>query len=201
MLRLTDFTAGYGATPIARVREMQAQPGEATLLLGPSGSGKTTVLLAIAGHARTLSGAAVLEGWSPKREPAGFIFQDLHLVQGLSALDNVLLAPFAQGRKQERARAVSLLERMGLAQDAAKPAQRLSRGQAQRVAIARALLMRPKLLLADEPTASLDDDACADVFAMLLEAARETNSPLVIATHDQRLKARVSSVVSVERAA
>lgn len=200
MLRLTDFTAGYGRTAVARVAHLEAAPGEATLLLGPSGSGKTTVLLAIAGHARTLSGRADLEGWTARKDPAGFIFQDLHLVTGLSALDNVLLSPFARGKKQDRARALALLERMGLGAQARMPAERLSRGQAQRVAIARALLITPKLLLADEPTASLDDNACADVLALLQEAARDANAPLIIATHDQRLKARVANAVAVERA-
>lgn len=200
MLRVTGLIAGYGRTPVARLEAITAPAGEAALLIGPSGVGKTTILLAIAGHARRFAGAVDLPGWTPRRAPAGVIFQDLHLIAGLSALDNVLIAPFAVSRPQDRARARALLEQMGLGAAMTLPADRLSRGQAQRVAIARALLMRPPLLLADEPTASLDDAACADVLALLLAAARETGAPLLIATHDARVKAVVPAAAQVERA-
>jgi putative ABC transport system ATP-binding protein len=200
MLRITDLVAGYGRTPIARLAALTAAPGEAALLIGASGIGKTTVLLAIAGHARRFSGHVDLPNWTPRTAPAGFIFQDLHLVAGLTALENVLIAPFALGKRQDRTRARALLEQLGLSAVTTQPAERLSRGQAQRVAIARALLMQPPLLLADEPTASLDDDACLDVLALLLQAARDTGAPLLIATHDARVKTAVPRQARVERA-
>jgi putative ABC transport system ATP-binding protein len=200
VLRVSDFSAGHGRVCLARTPDFTTQPGTATLLLGPSGIGKTTILLAIAGFARVFSGAATVEGWDKALKPAGFIFQDLHLIAGLTTLENVLLAPFAQGARQDKAAARALLTRLGLEAVMHAKAERLSRGQAQRAAIARALLMRPALLLADEPTASLDDQACAEVCTLLLTAAQETGAPLVIATHDARVKARITDHVTLEAA-
>lgn len=209
MLTVRDLVAGYGKTQVARLPWLSLAGGEGALLLGPSGAGKTSLLLAMAGLAQVMGGdieigdqnLARLDGRQIERFRAahiGFVFQDLHLVTGLSVLDNVLLAPFAAGRPQDRGRALELLDRLGLAGAAKRPAETLSRGQAQRVAIARALLQTPRLVLADEPTASLDDAACERVADLLLEGARETGAALLIATHDQRLRARIGQVVEVE---
>jgi putative ABC transport system ATP-binding protein len=209
MLLIQDLAAGYEAGPVARLPWLRVEPGQAALLLGASGSGKTSLLLAMAGLARIHAGVVELDdvnlaGLSRgdfdrfRGQRIGLIFQDLHLFAGLSVLDNVLLAPFAAGLPQNRGAAASLLERLGLADHAARPAERLSRGQAQRVAIARAMLLRPKLILADEPTASLDDAACDGVCDLLLAAARDTGAALLIATHDQRLKARIDVSVEAE---
>lgn len=211
MLRIDQLVAGYGAQPIARLEQLELQPGEAARLVGPSGVGKTTLLLGIAGLARVFGGGVTIDGTATNTLGAGqrdrfrgrhigMVFQDLHLVAGLSALDNILLAPFAGGVKQDKARALSLLEALGLGGFAKRPAEKLSRGQAQRVAIARAMLLKPKVLLADEPTASLDDQSCAIVCDLLLNAASEAGAALVIATHDARLHARVPRSVSVAAA-
>lgn len=211
MLRIEKFVAGYRSGAVASLPQLDVANGEAALILGPSGSGKTTLLLAIAGLARKFGGAVSVDGQDPfALKPAerdrfrggsiGFVFQDLHLVTGLSTFDNVLLAPFAAHQKQDRERARALLDELGLASVAHKPAERISRGQAQRAAIARAMLLRPKVLLADEPTASLDDAACDVVAGLLLRAAAETGAALVIATHDARLKARIPKSVAAEPA-
>lgn len=209
MLTLRDLVADYGEAPVARLPWLSLESGQAALLLGPSGVGKTSLLLAIAGLARIFAGDVEVDDQNLARldrrriqrfraAHIGFVFQDLHLVTGLSVLDNVLLAPFASGRAQDRDRARSLLERLGLGEAAKRPAETLSRGQAQRVAIARALLQTPRLILADEPTASLDDSACERVADLLLEGARESGAALLVATHDQRLRARIGQVVEVE---
>jgi putative ABC transport system ATP-binding protein len=206
MLSLHDLRAGYRNQAVVQLAELKLSKGEAALILGPSGVGKTTLLLAMAGLARVFSGAIMIDGavitsmsGSEKDRlrgrAIGFVFQDLHLIAGLSALDNVLLAPFASGAKQDKARALSLLSELNLADLAHRRAETLSRGQAQRIAIARAMLTCPNVLLADEPTASLDDEACETVCALLLRAAAETGAALVIATHDGRLKARIPRVV------
>lgn len=211
MLEVARLVAGYGGKPVARLPSVSIPAGEAAVIAGPSGSGKTTVLLAIAGLAETLGGTVSIAGVNVadlrgrrrdrhRGRSIGLIFQDLHLVPGLSALDNMLLAPFAGGAKPDRARAVALLERLGVADRRDAHAEKLSRGQAQRVAIARALMMRPQLILADEPTASLDDDACGSVVALLLETARESGAALMVATHDARVRARIPAIVMAEAA-
>ena len=209
MLDIDGLAGGYGARPVARLGRLTLAPGEAALLTGPSGSGKTTLLLTIAGLARRHAGRATVDGVDPYDLPParrdrfrgrtiGFVFQDLHLVAGLSALDNVLLAPFAAGAPQDRARALALLGELGLGGAAHAPAASLSRGQAQRVAIARAVLQKPKLILADEPTASLDDEAAAAVCELLLAAAAANGAALVVATHDRRLRERVARQTAIE---
>ena len=209
MLSVRNLVAGYAGRAVAALPALELDAGDIALLLGPSGSGKTTLLMAIAGLAQALSGEVTIgKAEITSMPPAardrfrgraiGLVFQDLHLIPGLSTLDNLLLAPFASGLAQDRGRALGLLDELGLADKAHRPSETLSRGQAQRAAIARAMLIRPKLILADEPTASLDDDACAGVFELLSKAARETGAALLIATHDQRLRARVSTAVQAE---
>lgn len=209
MLVVESLTAGYGAAPVARLSGLTLGAGEAGLILGPSGSGKTTLLLAIAGLVRTFAGRVEVDEMAVaslsvsardrwRGRSVGFVFQDIHLIAGLSVLDNLLLAPYAAGLRQDRARALALLETLGLADKAHRPAQTLSRGQAQRAAIARAMLLKPSLILADEPTASLDDLACETVCNLLLSAAAETGAALLISTHDQRLKARIAHSVAAE---
>ena len=122
----------------------------------------------------------------------------MHLIPGLSALDNLLLAPFAAGVRRDRTKAQGLLERLGLSNRIHARAETLSRGEAQRTAIARAMLLYPYLILADEPTASLDDEACTAVLDLLLQATRESGAALVIATHDARVRARVSNRARAE---
>lgn len=211
MLEVSDFVAGYGGRPIARLRHLSVAAGESAVLSGASGSGKTTLLLGIAGLAERVNGTVHVDGEDLGRlgprardrnrgRHIGLIFQDLHLVPGLTAADNMLLAPFATGVRGDRVRARALLDRLGVDHKSNARAETLSRGEAQRVAIARAMLMEPRLILADEPTASLDDDACAAVLALLIEATCETGAALVIATHDARVRRQVSQVVTAEAA-
>ena len=212
MLLAEGLEAGRGDRPVARLSALSVKAGEAALLLGPSGAGKTTLLLALAGLAKSFSGrvriaetdilglrGAALDRFRGRH--IGFVFQDIHLLPGLSALDNLLLSPFAAGVAQDRERARALLTSLGLGDKADRAAERLSRGEAQRAAIARAMLLRPQLILADEPTASLDDPAAEAVASLLLQAAAETGAALVVATHDARLKARIANQVMVEAVA
>lgn len=211
MLAVKDLIAGYGGHAIARLGHLSVAAGEAAVLTGASGSGKTTLLLAIAGLADRLEGAIGVQGEDigvlgarardrHRGRHIGMIFQDLHLIPGLSAIDNLLVAPFATGAPRDAGRAMELLDRLGVAARAHARSETLSRGEAQRTAIARAMLMRPQLILADEPTASLDDEACDAVLDLLHEATRETGAALVIATHDSRVKAAIANVAMAEAA-
>jgi putative ABC transport system ATP-binding protein len=210
MLLINRLEAGYGTTALVSLDRLAVLPGQAALLTGSSGAGKTTLLLAVAGLADVLAGELSLGGTDlrPLSKRArdrhrgrniAVIFQDLHLVAGLTAMENMLLAPYATGSRQDGARAQLLLDRLGVGHHARRKADSLSRGEAQRVAIARAMLVRPQVILADEPTASLDDESCDRVISLLMDAAEESGAALVVATHDGRIKHRIRAHVAVEK--
>lgn len=174
--------------------------GEHAIILGPSGCGKSTLLHLLAAILTPQQGEVRVAGidlrtLSPRAADAwrgstvGFLPQKLALVPSLSVRENLLMAAYANGRTADASRASAVLRALGMEDKAnAKPHQ-LSQGQQQRVAIARALFNHPALLLADEPTANLDDDACAAVIGLLTAQAGENGASLVIATHDARVLA------------
>ena len=197
--------------PVIDIPALSIAAGERLAITGPSGSGKTSLAYLLSGIERcrgtirwdgvdlaSLSETA-RDRW--RRRHVGFVFQDFHLVPGMDALSNVLVACWferLQAPAELAARAGALLERFGV------PAGRrdvltLSRGEQQRVAIARALLHRPALLVADEPTASLDADNAAQVGALLLEAAAEQGSTLLVVTHDAALMASLPRTLRLVR--
>lgn len=208
-IQTVGLRVGHRGTAVAAVPDLALSAGEARLLLGPSGSGKSTLLMTLAGLIAPVSGevslnAISLSSLAPaardrlRGRKVGLIFQDIHGVPGLSVLANVLLGAFATGLRQDRGRAMHLLERVGLASLAARRFETLSRGEAQRVAIARALVLGPAVILADEPTASLDDANAETVADLLLAMASETEAALVIATHDRRLRGPIDQVLEME---
>ncbi|WP_374497628.1 ABC transporter ATP-binding protein [Vogesella indigofera] len=195
---------GGGKSPLVEVLhgiDLQLVEGEFAALLGPSGSGKSTLLNIMglletptAGELRIADTAtASLDDAARtalRNRYLGFVFQFHHLLPAFSALENVMMPLFAgQGRvtSQDRQRAAMLLQRVGLAEHAAKQPVQLSGGQQQRVAIVRALMNRPRLVLADEPTGNLDTQTANEVFALLHELNREDGTTFLIVTHDQRL--------------
>lgn len=199
MIDIETLDVGRDGRAIARLAPARLAPGSAWRLPGPSGSGKTTALFTLAGLLPPVAGSVTWadSGAALRRGEAAVVFQDLLLVDGLDVLENVLLAPFALGRPQDAAAARALLDRLGVGHLAGRRADRLSRGEAQRVAVARALVGVPRLLLADEPTASLDDAHAAATADLLLEAAAASGAALVIATHDSRLAARIPQALAL----
>ena len=202
MFILQNLTHAYDGTTVLNVASWQAAQGAQWLMLGPSGSGKTTLLHVLAGILRPSAGqvtvaaqdlmalsASALDRFRGKN--VGIVLQRLHLIDSLTVLNNLLLAQYMAGEKQDAARVREVLASLDLADKAGARPHEMSLGQAQRVAVARAVVNRPKLLLADEPTSNLDDTRCMQVLDLLLDQAKACGATLVIATHDQRIKARV----------
>ena len=212
MLKLTNVTLGYGKKPVLEMGSLQIEKGGRFLISGPSGSGKTTLLYAIAGLLPVMSGTITIDGTNitAMGESArdkfrgahiGTIFQTLHLVRSLSVLDNLMLAFYAAGQKQDKTRATHMLHRLGIEDKKDALPEQLSQGQAQRVAIARAVLHRPSLILADEPTSSLDDKAAARVIEIILKVAEEAGAALLVSTHDNRIRQHFKQTMQFEEKA
>jgi len=187
----------------------QVVRGETWLVLGPSGSGKTTLLHILAGILRPSAGSITVAGQNLatlaagdidrfRGQHIGIVLQRLHLIASLTVMNNLLLAQYLAGLPQDRDRARSVLENLGIGDKADSSPHQLSHGQAQRVAVARAVINRPQLLLADEPTSNLDDARCREAFELLSSQAAACNATLVIATHDQRIRERVSNRLTLE---
>jgi len=169
------------------------------MILGKSGSGKTTLLHILGGllnpkRGKVMIGETDLYQLSETKrdkhrgQHIGLVFQKAHLIAALSVEDNLLLAQYFSGTTQDKTRIAEVLKSLNLGEKGQSKVKSLSQGEQQRVTIARALLNRPKLLLADEPTASLDDDNAMAVITLLKEQAEMNNASLIIATHDQRVK-------------
>ena len=199
MLQSDSLTLGYGRDWTLSLPALSLPRAQHCLLLGPSGSGKTTVLHALAGLLKPLSGEIRIEGTDITQFSAremdrfrayriGIVFQALRLIPSLTVLENLMISSLFADRRTDRAKAMDMLARVGLDAKANDKPETLSQGQAQRVAIARALINRPLLLLADEPTSSLDDKHCDAVIELLLTEAKGIGTSLVIATHDHRLR-------------
>jgi putative ABC transport system ATP-binding protein len=192
----------YRAGPELRFPDLDLPQGGVLLLQGPSGSGKSTWLALAAGLLHATSGQIVVAGqdlgvlrqvatdaW--RARAIGFLPQRLHLSEALTVAGNLALAQWAAGLPDDPAAVRQVLGSLGLAELAARRPGQLSGGQAQRVALARAVLLHPRVILADEPTASLDDDAAQSALQLLVDTAARLRASLVIATHD----ARVSSAL------
>ena len=210
MLLARSLLHRYDDRVVLNAPDLDLARGEHCALIGASGTGKTTLLHILAGILRPSAGEATLEGealypttprddrWRAKR--IGVVPQKLHLLASLSALDNVRLARYLVGADDDdRARAV--LVQLGLQQRLHARPEKLSAGEQQRVAIARAIVNSPRLLLADEPTSSLDDDNTEQAVDLLFEAARISDALLIVATHDGRIRDRFARTLTLTRPA
>ncbi len=193
------------------IPKLDVAPGSSLGVRGPSGAGKTTLFHCLAGIAAPTSGQVHWDGADICTLPAeacdrwrhrhlGLVFQDFHLIDGLSALDNVLLpAHFDRWKpaSELRHRARELLTSVGITVFD-RLAALLSRGERQRVALARALLFKPSIVMADEPTASLDPDHRTQIGDLLVEMVRSQGATLIVISHDQELLSRLDRCVSLQ---
>ena len=182
---------------------------ESAAIVGASGSGKSTLLAIVAGLDTPTSGTVRLCGVDlfsldedaraeVRAERLGFVFQSFQLLGNLTALENVMLPLELQGRPDARAAAREMLGRVGLGQRLGHYPKVLSGGEQQRVALARAFVVRPAVLLADEPTGSLDFATGANVMALMFELNREAGTTLVLVTHDREIAARCDRQLRIE---
>jgi len=203
MIQSRQLSYSYpGQTPL-RFPDLQAPQGALILLSGPSGCGKSSWLamvaalmppgsgtLCVAGEELTQLRGATCDAW--RARTIGFLPQKLHLSAALRVQENLAMAQWAAGQPEDTARILVTLEQLGVADLAKRYPRQLSGGQAQRVALARAVLLQPKVILADEPTASLDDAAAGASVKLLLDTASASGATLVIATHDSRIASLIS---------
>ena len=205
MIRTQRLGYRYPAGPALAFPDVDVPQGGTLLLQGRSGTGKSTWLALVAGLLTASEGDVTVAGqdlralqrgardtWRGRH--VGFLPQKLHLSDALSVERNLGVAFFAAGLREDRAAIAAALRALDVHQLAHRLPQQLSGGQAQRVALARATLLQPQVLLADEPTASLDDEAAAAALALLQASARRCNATLVIATHDARVRDALAGV-------
>lgn len=206
-----SYVRGGTSTRVLNGCDLTVRRGECVYLVGPSGSGKTTllsiigcVLQADAGRVRILGrdvqSLSTAEKSELRRRGIGFVFQRFHLVRGLSALDNVCLPLTLDGVDRPTAvrRGRELLDRVGLADKVRQDPRRLSVGQCQRVALARALAADPPLILADEPTASLDAELGQQAMQLLRDLTVELRKTVIVVTHDPRIEAFADRILVME---
>lgn len=188
--------------------DFELPPGQHLLLRGASGAGKSTLLALLSGLLRIQTGrvtvagtllggqsARALDAW--RGATLGVVPQRLHLSAALTVAENLALPALAAGQAADTSRAEALMQSLGIADLAARRPHQLSVGQAQRVALARALMRRPQLLLADEPSANLDDHHIAQMLDLLLDTAAQQGCTLVVASHDARVVERLHGVTEV----
>ncbi len=193
--------SGDSELVILRDIDLEITRGEALAVVGASGSGKSTLLAILAGLDTPSAGKVFLEGHdlfsldedgraALRARLVGFVFQSFQLLPARTALENAMLPLELAGRAHAQAAARAMLERVGLGARLRHYPKHLSGGEQQRVALARAFVMRPSLLLADEPTGSLDAQSGAEVIELLFDLNREAGTTLVMVTHDDSLAAR-----------
>jgi putative ABC transport system ATP-binding protein len=198
-----------GALDILRDIDFTLAAGETAALVGASGSGKSTLLAIIAGLDTPTRGTVRLAGQdlfalqeddraALRASQLGFVFQSFQLLGHLTALENVMLPLEIAGRRDARQAASQMLERVGLAERLRHYPKALSGGEQQRVALARAFVTRPALLLADEPTGSLDFATGQKVMDLMLELNREQGATLALVTHDRAIAARCQRRLTLE---
>lgn len=203
-----------GKTPLHILKDISftIDAGEVVAVVGPSGSGKTSLLMVLGGLERASGGivtvaGTTLEGMGEdelaifRRQNLGILFQNFHLIPSMTALENVALAlEIAEGKRSHRQiiqEATAALQAVGLEERLDHRPSALSGGEQQRVGLARAIVMRPKLLLADEPTGNLDQETGAKVIDMMFALARDNSTAVFLITHDSSLASKADRILTM----
>lgn len=210
VIRVCDVWKSYddGAIQVLNGIRLSVEAGQSVALCGPSGCGKSTLLHLLGGLDEPDRGQVWVNGKQPAnrrtslrllRHEVGFVFQLHNLIPGLTLEENCLIPAVAAGtpRESARDRLAQLAERTGLAHRLNQRIQKLSGGERQRTALCRALMNRPRILLADEPTGSLDEHTSGQIFELLLELVEREGITLVMATHDRQLARRCDALVEM----
>ena len=208
MITIKNVFFSYNSTTAFHFPDMNCSASEALLITGNSGKGKTTLLHLLGGLLRPKSGEISIENnnialFSEQEldqfrgKNIGLVLQQSHFIASLNVLENVVLASWLATGKGATEKAKALLKELDLEDQMYKLTAELSVGQQQRVSIARALINEPKLLLADEPTSSLDDENAAKVADLLAQLSKEYKASLIIVTHDHRLKEKFSNHINI----
>ena len=198
MIRTKDLKFNYDNLTSFSFKNINLKTGENLLILGNSGIGKTTLLHILSGLLKSKSGSIELFGneiteFSSheldkfRRDNIGIVFQKSHFINSLTVRENLELAQYIADKKDSN-RIVDILKNLNIFDKINKKTNQLSQGEKQRVSIALAIVNSPKLILADEPTSSLDDDNCYDVIRLLKKQATDFGAQLIVITHDSRLK-------------
>ncbi len=206
MLQANNIEFYYDSEQKFQIPDINLNSGEQLLIIGKSGSGKTTILNILGGLLKPLSGEVKINGTSVyslsggqldkfRGKNIGIIFQKPHILSALNVEENLKLANFFAGEKSGLIH--PLLKELGIYDKRKANVNTLSEGEAQRVSIARALVNNPKVILADEPTASLDDENASNVVKLLKQQAEKYNAALIIVTHDQRVKDLISNQITI----
>ena len=214
MLELKNVRKAYiepngNLLPILNIERFCVDAGEQMVLMGRSGSGKTTLLHVIAGISRADSGQVIIDGLDITKLPEagrdrfradkiGYVFQTFNLLPAFSALENVILGMTFSSGKSDANRARKLLERVGLGGRLTHKPSQLSVGEQQRVAVARALVNKPKLLLADEPTANIDAANQDNIIRLIRDACQEEKVSLVLVTHAPEIAGQFKRIDKLE---
>ena len=197
-----EFFTESGSVKVLAGIDLLLDDGASLSIMGPSGSGKSTLLHILGGLEKPTSGNYLLDGKNPlegdeqslalfRNQKVGFVFQDHHLLPQCTVLENVLIpALVSKGKENSEKWALDLLGRVGLSHRVTHFPSELSGGERQRVAVARALFMKPRVLLADEPTGNLDRKNAESVMDLLIKLHREENNILIVVTHSPELAAK-----------
>lgn len=192
------LTFSYSKSSTFNFPDIDCVPGNHCIIVGPSGCGKTTLLHLIAGLLKPDSGEIIVRGTDTVRlhsgegdrfrgKNIGIIYQKPHFIQWLTAFENLQIARYLNNLETDNEEINRLLQSLNIEEKTKSKPSQMSQGELQRLSIARAVINKPALILADEPTSSLDDNNCEEAMTLLKQQAEELQASLVIATHDKRL--------------